>query len=204
MHNQLASATVPVSSASDERVLALEEELAKVRSELERAERQAKNFQQAYAEAEAQSELVTSLYVALQRLYGNIEREFVLTALQEIVVNLIGCEELVIYGADKETKRLCPERVFGIRAHRIDEITVGEGMLGQEFAKQKIFVKADEGVDASDPRPEVFVPLLHEGHPIGAIALLRFLPHKAGIDDRDRELLMLLEIHAANTLALTA
>ena len=53
-------------------------------------------------EIEQQSSNLANLYVASYRLHGSVERSEVLQVIQEIIINLIGSEELGIYELDEK------------------------------------------------------------------------------------------------------
>ena len=50
-----------------------------------------------YVELEEQNSTLTTLYVACQRLHSSLERAEVLHTVREIIANLVGCEEYVLF-----------------------------------------------------------------------------------------------------------
>src|SRR5687768_12488215 len=77
-----------------ERVAKLE--LAQVRQQQQVSDFEAENrrFFNEYSEVEQQNSNLANLYVASYRLLGSVERSEVLQVIQEIIINLIGSEEL--------------------------------------------------------------------------------------------------------------
>ena len=123
------------------------------------------------AAAEQRIGHLAKLQAAVRELHEAAMPADVLTAIKEIVANLIGCEEMGIY------------------ARRPDGgLTLLDG----------IGVDADhEGTEAS---AVVSVPLHLNGRVVGIIALFKLLPQKSGIEAVDQELFSLLSTHAARAL----
>src|SRR5882724_6618002 len=55
-----------------------------------------------YVEVEQQNTNLANLYVASYQLHGTLNRQRVLDSIQEIVINLIGSEELAIWELNTE------------------------------------------------------------------------------------------------------
>src|SRR4051795_8178860 len=69
-----------------------------------------------YVEVEQQNTNLANLYVASYQLNGTLDRERVIAAVQEIVINLIGSEELAIWEVEEELNALSLIGSFGIDA----------------------------------------------------------------------------------------
>ncbi len=123
------------------------------------------------AAAEQRIGHLAKLQAAVRELHEATLPADVLTAIKEIVANLIGCEEMGIY------------------ARRPDGgLTLLDG----------IGVAADhEGTEAS---AIVSIPLHLNDRVVGIIALFKLLPQKTGIEPGDQELFSLLSLHAARAL----
>lgn len=126
------------------------------------------------AELEQQHAHLTCLYVACSRLHASPDREDVIAAIHEIVINLIGCEELAVY--EKHGERLSLISSFGI----------------------------EPGNTPAFENATAVVPLVLDGRETGAIVLFRLLDHKPGLEPIDHELFELLTTHAATALHATA
>ena len=59
-----------------------------------------------YLEVEEQNNNLANLYVSAYRLHASLERQEVLGIMQEIIINLIGSEELAIFEMSKDGDRL--------------------------------------------------------------------------------------------------
>jgi len=67
-----------------------------------------------YAAVESQNESLASLYVATYRLHGDLRRGAALSVIEEIVANLIGSEEVVIFEGSPDDDVLTPTHVVGV------------------------------------------------------------------------------------------
>lgn len=190
-------------------------ELALAREALEHARREHEAIQQRLAEIqednrrlceeyaavqEHNSDLVV-LFAAVQRLYGAADRADVLAAVQEIVANLVGSEELVVFELSADGRRLVPEHAVGVELPEAREIAVGSGTVGRVAAEGVPFAAGEPGSARPDP-PQLTacVPLELGGRVAGALAIYGLLEHKPSLADLDRELLALLQKHAATAL----
>jgi hypothetical protein len=123
------------------------------------------------AAAEQRIGHLAKLQAAVRELHEAAMPADVLTAIKEIVANLIGCEEMGIY------------------ARRPDGgLTLLDG----------IGVDADH--EGAEGAAIVSIPLYLNQRIVGIIALFKLLPQKAGIEPVDQELFSLLSLHAARAL----
>jgi hypothetical protein len=145
-----------------------------------------------------------SFYAASERLYGTRDRPQVLGAIEKIVVNLIGSEELGVYELESaEWLRLVASLGIDPTAH--DRVRVGSGRIGRVAATGELDIGAARGA-AGRPQESSLtacVPLKIDGRVIGAIAVFRLRPPKVGLECVDRERLELLGPHAATALYCT-
>lgn len=166
---------------------------------LEEIEREHRRVLEQYGAAEDQTFRLTTLFVALHQIHQSTERADVLTVLQEIIVNLLGSEQLAVFELDPEGKVLHLTHSAGILPGAWREVAVGEGCIGRvvsdgvaRFAPARF---RDVTVNACVP--------LRAGHRIvGALAIFDLLPHKALLAPFDHELLEALSIHAGAALCL--
>ncbi len=190
------------------RVRVLEVELDSERRERRRAEEraaeieaEAKRYYDHYVNVEVQNANVANLYVASSRLNETLRRDEVLEAIQEIVINLIGSEELVIYELTGGVLRLASS--FGTIADDLREVKLGSGIIGRSTANGETWVVGNgdpAGALLSETNLTACIPLRVDGRVIGAIAIFRLLRHKRGLEDVDRELFALLGTQAAAAL----
>jgi hypothetical protein len=155
-----------------------------------------------FHDIETQNTNLANLYVAGYQLHGSLEREHVLGAIREIIINLIGSEDFGIF-----------ERVDADRLQLIGwfdeppptprEVRVGSGIIGQVAASGERFVS--NGENASGTGITTCIPLKVDGYVTGVIALFRLLPQKHNaLQPVDEELLNLLASQAGIALHCTS
>jgi hypothetical protein len=194
--SELALAREAVEHASAERER-LRERLAEIEAENHRVCDE-------YVAVEEKSSEVAQLFVALDRLHGGLSRADVLTALQEIVINLVGTEELAVL--EVRDDRLELVHAFGVDPEPLRELRVGQGAIGRAAATGTLYVA---GRDAGTPAPEdrdltACVPLRLGERVMGVIAIFRLLGHKPVLGDSDQAVFDLLSSHAGLALHLRA
>jgi hypothetical protein len=168
------------------------------------AERRA--YLEKYEEVEAQNTNVSNLYVATLRVHGSIGRGDVLAAIHEIIINLIGCEELAVLETSANGAALILASSFGVDPVPLQRIEIGDGIIGECAASRHTFI-ASEATPSPKAPPEAnltaCIPLIVEGVVTGAIAIFRLLDHKPKLEPIDHELFALLGTHAAMALHYT-
>jgi len=159
---------------------------------------------QEYRALEEQSTNLANLYVASYQLHGTVELPQVLAAILEIVTNLIGSEEIAVFEMNDEATALRLLTSVGIDPEPLQEIPVGDGLIGACARTAEIFV-AREGAESGGRVPHerslsACIPLKLSQRVSGAVALFRLLPQKSELGALDRELFELLATHAATAL----
>jgi hypothetical protein len=182
-----------------------EAEEARLQAQLDRVRDESERFGERYAEVEQQNSNLANLYVASYRLHGTLSRREVLDTIQEIVANLIGCEEAALFEMDSEGRSLKLTAAFGVAPGAYSAIPLGVGLIGQAAQTGEIYVAdPDAPVSEGDEKHlTACIPLVLDGRVSGAIAIFRLLPQKAGVEEVDRELFGLLATHAATALYCT-
>jgi nitrate/nitrite-specific signal transduction histidine kinase len=169
--------------------VALRRELDDLRSAAEVA---ARGFEDRFAEVEQQNANLARLYAASYQLHATIHRDEVVQTIQEIVVNLIGSEELAIMAGGT---RLTPLATMGVDAKRLDALDTTTGALGRSLATGlPVLCEQDAaGIQAS-------IPLVVGDRTLAVVLIFGLLPQKGALDAFDRELLDLVATHAATAL----
>jgi hypothetical protein len=183
--------------AAREALAARGAEEERLRSRLVEIEREHRRVCDDYVAVQAQSSRVTSLFVALSRLHETLERREVVAAIQEVVVNVLGSEQLALFELGPEG-RLRLVHSLGVDAARLAEVAAGEGPIGRA-ALGGTFV-AGGATRSEDPELTACTPLRVGGCVIGVLAVWRLLGHKPFLDEADRELVELLSRHAGMAL----
>jgi predicted RNase H-like nuclease (RuvC/YqgF family) len=211
-------------SALEEERLGLEKQLLSVQSELEgqREERERLKSEveegrgerlrlsEDYSRIVQQNNDLANLYVASHRLHATLHRQDVIAVIQEIVVNLIGSEEMVIFemGREDEVPRMVS--AIGIEPDRVEQlcrgISLGTGTIAKvALSGESYLASQSEPVEGSalDENLTACIPLVLDEKVIGVIAVFRLLGQKSGLQPLDYELFDLLGSHAATALYCT-
>jgi hypothetical protein len=196
-------------------VYTLERELDKQRKDrlhveerLAAMESERRAYLERYLSVEEQNANVSSLYVAMLRLHGSIDHADVLAAIQEIVINLVGSEELGVFETNVEGTALVLSSAVGIDTSSLARIPFGKGIIGECAAAGKTYLAAKEASVTKGREGEgdltACVPLVVDGAVTGAIAIFRLLRHKPKLEAIDHELFALLGTHGASALYCTS
>jgi hypothetical protein len=195
----------------------LEEQLLSARAEQERqrreeialqgrlvdAEKESRRFSDQFGEIEQQNSNLANLYVASFRLHGTLDREEVLSAIQEIVANLIGSEQMAVFEMNAEKTAIELVSANGLERGSWSSVRLGEGLVGLAARTGELYVAGTGHASAALPAEaelSACIPLKIDGFVTGAIALFRLLPQKKGFVAVDHELFELLGTHAATAL----
>jgi nitrate/nitrite-specific signal transduction histidine kinase len=175
---------------AEEQQRAANAELERLRARFDEIAGENQRFAEQYQHIEEQSSNLANLYVASYQLHTSVDRDAVLTAIQEIVINLIGSEQLAIYEHDGDAFRLATQ--FGL-----DDEQVATRVAG-EYAVEKL---GEGHIFDGNPQPlTASVPLRIGERVIGAILVFRLLEHKLSLEVVDHELFDLLAVHASTAL----
>ncbi len=177
-------------------------EAERLRARVAELEQEHRQLSDEYVAVEEQNSELASLFVALERLYASADRHDALAAVQEIVVNMVGSEELGVYEVDA-SGALQLAHGFGLADSRPDRYAPGSGTVARVAASGISFVAGPDGAP-EDPDLTAAIPLKSAGRPAGVLAIWRLLGHKPYLTDLDRRLFAVLEGHAARSLSLVA
>jgi hypothetical protein len=195
-----------------ERLLMAREELDRIRSEevslqrkLANIETEHRQFSEQYEKVEVQNSNLANLYVASYRLHGTLDRQEVLGIIQEIIVNLVGSEEMGVFELNTKGKALSLVASLGIDPAHYQSIPLGSGPIGRVALTGEPYVAGHAGSTGGSPEETLTacIPLKLNDKVTGAIAVFRLLPQKDGLETLDHELFDLLATHAAMALYCT-
>jgi RNA binding exosome subunit len=178
---------------------------ATLRERVAEIEQESQEFSERYVDVEQQNTNLANLYVASYQLHGTLDRERVLGAIKEVVINLIGSEELAIWEMHGDSLRLLDS--FGIDQNKWSRITLSTeaGLIGlvAETAQRYVAGEADLAGSGSQEHLTACIPLKLDDNVVGVIGIFRLLPQKNGFEPIDLELFDLLASHAATALYCT-
>lgn len=155
--------------------------------------------------AEEQMANMASLYIAVNSLHAALDRTSVLASVQDVVTTLIGSEEMAIFEADAEHRRLKLLASQGIEPGQYREIALGDGVIGSAAVTGESLIRTEGGAIDQDGDEAITacIPMKIGQRVLGVIAIFRLLPHKGGLNAVDLDLLDLLSTHAAIALLFT-
>jgi GAF domain-containing protein len=185
------------------RIAILEQDLAlrarrcsELEHRLKEADDKARGLQSRFSNIEAENAQLANLYVASYRLHESLVFDEVLQVIHEIVINLVGSEEFVIYELAADGKTLVALSAFGVAQPRDLSLEAAGELVGQAIRDGQVVTRAG----TADGPVLACVPLRLHGRTFGAIAIASLLEHKPGLNRVDHELFELLATHAAAAL----
>ncbi len=168
-------------------------------------EKESLEYSERFSLIERQNQDLANLYVACYGLHGTLIRAEVIQTIQEIVINLIGCEEFGIFELSSNRTELVRIAEMGLGPDHPEKIALEKGLIAKTV-RQGASLLLDSSEEAVDRLPEekdlsASIPLLLDGMVEGAVILYRLLPQKnEGLVPVDREILELLASQAASAL----
>jgi hypothetical protein len=193
-----------MTGAARDETRALRKQLADALAARDALERDNHRLSQNLVESERRNSQLASLYVASYRLLGTLDREEVLRTIQEIVVNLIGSEEMAIFEPSGHPEAL--SLAVSLNVECGPELLLDEGPISRVARTGQPWFAGDGAPSPApaDPRLTACIPLKLGDTVTGVLAIYRLLPQKPGIEPIDRELFELLSVQAATALYCTA
>jgi GAF domain-containing protein len=193
-HDGAQNVDAAVQASEAERKV-LEQTVAELRAEQQQ-------FLERYVGLEEQNSALTTLYVACQSLHSSLDRREILLTAREIIANLIGCEEYVLFSVAPDGWLIRVDS-FGLDPEAYGKLPPGAGLIGRAVTTGEICqIQEAGGSGAADWEANLTacIPLKRNGIVTGAIALFRLLPQKFELQNLDRELFKLFETHLAHAL----
>jgi hypothetical protein len=168
-------------------------------------EQESRRYSERYIEVEQQNTNLANLYVASYQLHGTLDRQAVLGAIQEIVINLIGSEELAVWELEDDDAGLRLVASFGVDADAWAHVPLGSGVIGSCAASGQRFVSGSSPQQTASVEHALTacIPLKLDDRVVGAIGIFRLLQQKQSLEPVDHEMFDLLGLHAASALYCT-
>ena len=191
---ELALAREAVAHANDER--------ERLRTRLAEIEAENQRVCDEYVAIQEKSTELAQLYVALERIHGGLSRAETLAALQEIVINVVGSEELAVF--ERRGDRLVLVQSFGIDPEPWRDLPAARGAIGAAAAGTLWIAGHDGRAGPGEEDLTACVPLRVRDEVVGVVAVFRLLGHKPVLGECDQALFELIASHAGLALHLRA
>lgn len=186
-----------------EELLQQRQEHDALRRQLSDVEGESRDFAKQFAEVEERNMNLANLYVSSYQLHGTLDRGAVLESIKEILINLIGCEELAVFELSEDDQYLELVTSFGIDEDQYRSISIRDHILGKLVCTGGTYIGGTTASPSDSLSVTACLPLTLDGRVTGAIVLFSLLPHKPGLRELDFELFDLLGTHAATALYCT-
>jgi hypothetical protein len=182
----------------------LEARALSLETEKRALEEEFREMSRRFVDLERQNTHLASLFVASYQLLSSGDRDEVLTAIQEIVTNLVGSEEVAVYECDWRAGELVLAASRGLDAEALRRVPIGSGVIGRVAATGSSYLAQEEGT-RSDEFPDLTacIALRIGEQVVGVVAIFRLLPQKSGFTRVDEELFDLLSTQAAGALSVS-
>jgi len=156
-----------------------------------------------FVDIETQNMNLANLYVASHQLRSSLDRDDVLVAIKEIIVNLIGSEDFSIFERPEGADHLVLIDAFEKPSSAAKvEIPLGAGIIGGAAESGQMYIVGDQRTQGA--AITACIPLKVQEEVIGIVAVFGLLPQKADmIQALDRELFDLLSQQAGMALYCT-
>jgi hypothetical protein len=171
-------------------------EVARLRELVAVAETAIKALQDRCEDLEEYRAHLGRLCIASAQLHESEDPAESLRNLQDVLVNLIGTEQIAIWSMAADGRGLELRASQGIEAGPWRTVAVGEGVVGKTVSSGEIAMPTPAGAG----QPSLCIPLVLGRRVVGAVAVFRLLPHRSGFGPLDQDVFRLVSRQAAFAL----
>jgi GAF domain len=179
-------------------------EVDRLRERLADLQREHRRLCDDYAALEGRIAELGNLCVLMERLHGTLDHREVLAGVQDVIINVIGSEELAIFEPSEDGRWLSPTQSFGVEDRHLGRVPWGEGPIGRAAAEGMGWVVGGGAAPPEFPDLTACVPLAAGDRLAGVLVIWRMLAHKPVFGEADRNVLEHVARHAATALLLTS
>lgn len=141
------------------------------------------------------------LLVTVRAMIESRDASSALESLEDILVNVIGCEDYTVYSIDPRDRTLVPIAGSGTFVRPSDRVSLDDSWLGEVVQSGSLLVTRErDSQDARFADVAAVVPLKVLDRVVGAIVIASLLPHRELLGTCDREILGLLGVYAATAI----
>lgn len=147
-------------------------------------------------DAEESRAHLARLAVASARLHESDVEAECLQNLQDVLVNLIGTEQIAVWRLSTDGRSFELRACLGIEPERWQKVAAGDGLLGKAAASAEVVLAEP----VREGGPSVCIPLLLGRHVVGMVAVFRLLPHRGQLGPKDDDVFRLVSEQAGFAL----
>jgi hypothetical protein len=141
------------------------------------------------------------LLVTVRAMIESRDASSALESLEDILVNVIGCDDFTVYSIDQRERMLVPIAGSGTFVRPSDRVSLDDSWLGEVVQSGSLLITRErEPGDRGYADVAAVVPLKVLDHVVGAIVVTSLLPHRELLGACDREILGLLGVYAATAI----
>lgn len=152
--------------------------------------------------ADGRTGAMMKLLVAVRSLIESRNAPAAMESLQDILFTVLGADEFTIYSIDARQQMLVPIAGTNTPSGAGGLVPLHGSWLGGVVRSSGVYVArdADGAARRGDAGVAAVVPLRVLDRVVGAIVIVRLLPHREALDGCDREVLGLLGVYAATAI----
>jgi len=168
------------------RIQELEQEKETILARIHQIEQENHDFARRYVEIEQENNNLASLYIGSYQLHSTLDLPEVLQIIVEIVINLIGAEEFVLFLVNDRLRELQPVIAEGLDIAAIPQIVIGDGIVGMAaLTGENYFTEQVLQLGGDIASPLVCIPLKIKDEIIGVLVISKLLIQKTSFDPVD-------------------
>lgn len=180
---------------------AAQDELQRLRADrdrvvrsLEAVEAENRDYSARYVEVETHNCNLMNLHVAMLRLHGTLRQDEVVEVAKDIIVNVLGSEELGVFLLEPGARELRLASSLGLDVETWARVPLERGLVGRAASGQAFLSRPGEPAPraAGEETLTACVPLTRVDAVVGVLAVFRLLRHKPALEAFDHDLLKLL------------
>ncbi len=198
-----------VTQAPDLRVSTLRHELVaalgdadRLRAQLEQVLATNQSLSSLLLSSDARGGELMKMLVAIRALIDSRDASSALAGLEDILVNVVGTTDYLIYSLDERGNSLVPIAALGDAFVAMGSVSLEGSWLGDVVRTGEVLIARARptGRHTMDPGIAAVVPLRVVDRVLGAIVIGQVLPHREPLGLCDREVLRLLGVYAATAI----
>lgn len=181
----------------------LEQERTALLERSSQLEEKRQEHQGRHDEIEQEVNDLANLYIASYQLGASLSLRRVVRHLRDMCGQLVGAHGFVIYVLDEGASTAYPIAHEQVDESTIEPVPVGMGPVGEACLTGIPRIREDGAanfIQGTHEDPVAVIPLIADGKPVGAIAVLTLLEQKSQWMNVDRELFQLLGAQAGTAL----